>query len=256
MKEKTKLRIIQILCIISLLITVFSIQRTYAKYFEKVDTKYDTDIKKWAINVNEKYIHEETTLSNVMTPKFFYDPNMNVNGGLNNILVPGRVGYFDFLIDYTNVDVAFKFAFTDIQQLNQKEVVTETTDEETGEIIEETTLVDNYLSDFEVYGYIVVDADLEITSTTKVTDIGEITTLSKDENGVYQLSDITQYINPVTDNEKQKRILVLFRWNDGDGSTMDNAADTAYEGEANTDENDTAHDLLKYNVKITFTQKI
>ena len=35
MKEKTKLRVLQILCIISILITVFSIQRTYAKYFEK-----------------------------------------------------------------------------------------------------------------------------------------------------------------------------------------------------------------------------
>ena len=38
MKEKTKLRVLQILCIISILITVFSIQRTYAKYFEKVGT--------------------------------------------------------------------------------------------------------------------------------------------------------------------------------------------------------------------------
>ena len=35
MKEKTKLRVIQILCIISLVITVFSIQRTYAKYCRK-----------------------------------------------------------------------------------------------------------------------------------------------------------------------------------------------------------------------------
>ena len=35
MKEKTKLRVIQILCIVSLLITVFSVQRTYAKYYEK-----------------------------------------------------------------------------------------------------------------------------------------------------------------------------------------------------------------------------
>ena len=36
MKEKTKLRVIQILCIVSLLITVFSVERTYAKYYEKI----------------------------------------------------------------------------------------------------------------------------------------------------------------------------------------------------------------------------
>ena len=52
MKEKTKLRIIQVMCIISILITIFSIQRTYAKYFEKVDTTYKTQIKRWLINVN------------------------------------------------------------------------------------------------------------------------------------------------------------------------------------------------------------
>ena len=48
MKEKTRLRIIQILCIISILITIFSIQRTYAKYYEKVDSTYQTGIKRMA----------------------------------------------------------------------------------------------------------------------------------------------------------------------------------------------------------------
>ena len=124
-KEKTKLRVIQILCIVSLLVTVFSIQKTYAKYFEKVDTTYATNIKKWAIEVNDIYIHEETTLSNVMNPTFFYNENMDNNGGSNNILVPGREGCFDFLIDYSNVDVGFKFAF-DIEQLNKKTVIDET----------------------------------------------------------------------------------------------------------------------------------
>ena len=59
MKEKTKLRVIQILCIVSLLITVFSIQRTYAKYFEKIDTTYATNIKRWVINVNTKKYKKE-----------------------------------------------------------------------------------------------------------------------------------------------------------------------------------------------------
>lgn len=229
MKEKTKLRVIQILCIVSLLITVFSIQRTYAKYFETVGTTYATDIKKWVINVNEKNIHNETTLSNVMTPQFFYNEHMTTNEGNNDILVPGREGCFDFLIDYTNVDVPFKFAF-DIEQLN-------------------TTV----LEDFEVYGYKIVDSDLEITSTTKVTDIGEITKLTKDENGNYKLSEITQEIDPATESEKEKRILVLFRWYDGEENNMDNVEDTVYIGKENGED---LRKFLNYKVKITFTQTI
>lgn len=249
MKEKTKLRVIQILCIVSLLITFFSIQRTYAKYYEQVGTTYATNIRRWVINVNESDIHEETTLSNVMTPKFFYNENMNVNGDLNNILVPGREGCFDFLIDYTEVDVAFKFAF-DIQQLN---VAIE------GEG-EEATQVDAHLEDFEVYGYAIVDPDFNITPTTKIDNIGEITTLTKTD-GKYQLSGLTQEMDPETDAEKQKRILVLFRWNDENMDTtdavdvegMNNLEDTQFTGEENGSD---LHDLLKYNVKITFTQKV
>jgi len=242
MKEKTKLRVIQILCIVSLLITFFSIQRTYAKYYEQVGTTYATNIRRWVINVNESIIHEETTLSNIMTPKFFYNEHMSVNENLNNILVPGREGCFDFLIDYTQVDLPFKFSF-DIKQLN---VATEG-----------GTQVDAHLEDFEVYGYVIVDPDFSITSTTKIDDIGEITTLTK-VDGKYQLSGLTQAMDP-EDSEKQKRILVLFRWNDENMDTtdateaegMNNQEDTQFTGEENGSD---LHDLLKYNVKITFTQ--
>jgi len=226
MKEKTKLRVIQILCIVSLLITVFSIQNTYAKYYEQIETTYDTNIKKWLINVNGKDIHNETTLSNVMTPKFFYNPHMDTNGNLNNILVPGREGCFDFLIDYTKVDLAFRFEF-DIKQLE-----------------------DTPLTDFEVYGYAIVDDEFEITETTKITDISGITTLTK-TNGEYDLSGLTQEINPTVETDKQKRILVLFRWYDGSDNTMNNSADTQFKGTANGGD---LHTLLNYKVKITFTQ--
>lgn len=229
MKEKTKLRVIQILCIVSLLITVFSIQRTYAKYYETVGTTYATDIKKWVINVNEKNIHNETTLANVMTPQFFYNMHMTTNEGNNDVLVPGREGYFDFLIDYTNVDVAFKFGF-DFEQLN-------------------TTV----LEDFEIYGYKIIEPEFDITSTTPIADIGEITILTKDGNGKYKLSEITQEIDPITDIEKQKRILVLFKWYDGENNKMDNVADTKYTGKENGEE---LRKLLNYKVKITFTQTI
>lgn len=190
MKEKTKLKIIQILCIISILITAFFIQRTYAKYYEKIDTTYATSIKRWVINVNGKNIHNEETLTNVMTPQFFYNEHMNTN----NTLVPGRTGYFEFTIDYTNVDVPFDFSVS----------------------IEQPDLID-----FEVYGYKIIDSDFEITSTTTIEDIGELNELT---------SDSIQTIDPSLDATKQTRALIIFRWNDSGENLMDNASDTEIAG--------------------------
>ena len=108
MKEKTKSRVIQILCIVSLIITVFSIQRTYAKYFEKVNTTYATNIKRWVINLNNTDIHGKSQeLSTIMQPTFRENAHMNNN----DTLVPGREGYFEFVIDYSKVDLAFKYEF-------------------------------------------------------------------------------------------------------------------------------------------------
>lgn len=190
MKEKTKLKIIQILCIISILITAFSIQRTYAKYYERIDTTYATSIKRWVINVNGKNIHNEETLTNVMTPQFFYNEHMNTD----NTLVPGRTGYFEFTIDYTNVDVPFDFSVS----------------------IEQPDLID-----FEVYGYKIIDSDFEITSTTTIEDIGELNELT---------SDSIQTIDPSLDATKQTRALIIFRWNDSGENLMDNASDTEIAG--------------------------
>ena len=244
MKEKTRLRVIQILCIVSLIITVFSIQITYAKYFEKVDTTYATNIKRWVINVNTKNIHEQDTLNQVMTPVFRENAHMNNN----NTLVPGREGYFEFLIDYSKVDLAFRFDF-DIKQLN-----TTTITEGEGENITETE-IDNFLEDFEIYGYSIVEADA--TSGEKIETITELETVN-------DLSGLTQVIDPTTDTDedKTKQIRILFRWNDDNKDTedsndvagMNNYEDTQYTG--NAIEGDSVHTYFNYKVKVTFTQHV
>lgn len=61
----------------------------------------------------------------------------------NNTLVPGRTGYFDMMIDYTYVDLAFKYEFS-IEQLNETQ-----------------------LKDFEIYGYEIVDGDKSTVTETK-----------------------------------------------------------------------------------------
>ncbi len=221
MKEKTKLRIIQIMCIISILITIFSIQRTYAKYFEKVDTTYQTHIKRWLINVNTYNIHEMNELSQVMQPILVDNENMNTN----NTLVPGRKGYFEMLIDYSAVDLAFEYEFF-IEQLNNKP-----------------------LEDFEIYGYEVIDAD----GTSTITETNEI-------KGVIDPTTETD-----SNREKKRNIKILFRWNDANADTEDSASsagmnnyeDTQFRGETDTSENaDGLHTVLNYKATMKFTQYI
>ena len=230
MKEKNKIKIIEILCIISLIITIFSIQRTYARYFEQIDTTYNTNIKRWLVKVNDTIIHDAETLNEVMEPIFTENENIN-----DNILVPGQTGYFEMLIDYTNVDVAFEYEFS-IEQLNETP-----------------------LEDFEIYGYEAIDGDTHTITETK---------------------EIKGVIDPTTElnsaGEKKREIRVLFRWNDGEGSIMDNRADTQFRGEENntTDENNTTgqdnttdqdenntsendlHTVLRYQATMKFTQYI
>ena len=210
MKKKNKLKILQILCLISLLITFVSIQRTYARYFEKVDTTYDTHIKRWLIRINEHNIHEETSLTEIVQPVIVDAENMNNN----STLVPGRTGYFDMVIDYSFVDLAFEYDFS-IEQLNTKK-----------------------LDDFEIYGYEIVDGDKSTITETK---------------------EIKGIIDPTTEvnsnKEKKREIKVLFRWNDGTGSTMNNKADTQFKGEANTNAQD-LHTTLNYRATMNFKQYI
>ena len=203
MKRKNKLRVLEILCIISLLFTIFSIRRTYARYFEKVDTTYQTHIKRWLIKINDLNIHEAKSLSEVVQPVLVENENMNNN----NTLVPGRTGYFDMMIDYTYVDLAFKYEFS-IEQLNETQ-----------------------LKDFEIYGYEIVDGDKSTVTETK--QIKGVIDPDKDLN---------------SDNEKKRDIRILFRWNDGDGSIMDNKLDTQYRSEEN--------EALNYRATLKFTQYI
>lgn len=274
MKEKTKLRVIQILFIVSLLITMFSIQKTYARYFEKIGTTYATNIKRWVINVNNNNIHRNDKLNEVMQPVLVANEHMNNN----NTLVPGREGYFDFVIDYSKVDLNFRFNF-DIEQLN---TITEV-DEDTGE----ETVIDKHLEDFEVYGYQIIDgentATTDITSLSKISPIidveqekityTKIVTATDAELATLQVQRVLEELEDGTkkaeithtqelDEDKKVDVRVLFRWNDDNKDTtdtdaqegMNNSEDTLFKGEAI--EGDSVHTNLNYNVKITFTQQL
>ena len=80
-----------------------------------------------------------------------------------------------------------------------------------------------------------------------------------DKSTITETKEIKGIIDPTTEvnsnNEKKREIKVLFRWNDGTGSTMNNKADTQFKGEANTNAQD-LHTTLNYRATMNFKQYI
>lgn len=221
MKRKRILRIIQILCIISILITIFSVQRTYAKYFEKVNTTYHTNIKRWLINVNTYNIHEMDELSQVIQPVFVEDENMNSN----NTLVPGRKGYFEILLDYSSVDLTFEYEFF-IEQLNTKK-----------------------LEDFEIYGCEIIDADDTsiVTETNEIKGVIDPTTEFDSNGDRKRRMRVLFRWNDANADTLDETLAPGFN----------NFEDTQFRGEENTAEDaDDLHTVLKYKATVKFNQYV
>lgn len=126
MKRKTKFKILRILFVISLIISLYMISDIYAKYQEQVNTSYQSSVKRWKVKVNDEIVRQNTSLKEIITP------NLTGNQYIkDNVIVPGREGYFEFDVDYSQVDVPFTFDFS----LNQS----------------------TQLLDFEYYAYVIND---------------------------------------------------------------------------------------------------
>lgn len=186
MKNKIKV-IIQILCIISLVITAFSIRNTYAKYYEKRNTNYSTNIKKWVIQLNNYDILEETDISKIIEPTFETDENVN-----DGVLVPGRIGYFDLVVDYTYVDVSFTMDCT-IQSQEETE-----------------------LTDLEIYGYAIVD-DSGNETMQDSTEIHQIINVEEEGSKQKRLKIYFRW-NDDQDNQMDDMADTMFKGAEQDGS--------------------------------------
>lgn len=64
-------------------------------------------IAKWNIKVNNQNIRDNSNISSTITPVF---PGNNYIAA--NIIAPTAEGYFDLALDYSAVDVAFKYDIT------------------------------------------------------------------------------------------------------------------------------------------------
>ena len=212
MKRETKSKILNILFVISLIICLFLISDTYAKYVEEVDTSYQSSAKSWKVVVNENVIREATTLSNVVVPSFIDNEYMK-----DELLVPGREGYFDMEIDFKDVGVPFSMNFF----VEQNETVEDTYDE---------------LPDFKYLGYSLEESKviyynlpeeykqldfLESTGTQYI-DTGVTGQIANKVESKYIVSGDKSTFNNVTNYNKDDRNLVIFaEYTDADDPESD-----------------------------------
>ena len=106
MRDNKKNKKLKILLIISVILTIFLIYSTYARYFEELNTNYDINIKKWNLKINNIEIQTNKELTQLLQPNFIHNENMS-----DGIIVPGREGYFQVDLDYSQVDLPFDFKF-------------------------------------------------------------------------------------------------------------------------------------------------
>ena len=96
--------IIIILGFISLLLCLFFIQESYAKYVSSADERATMSIARWKILVNNEDIRNNSTAEMIINPVFPGNENM-----AENIIAPTSEGYIDLIIDAREADVSFEY---------------------------------------------------------------------------------------------------------------------------------------------------
>lgn len=99
--------ILLILSFISMYLTICMANETYAKYISSATSTSSTSIARWRILVNNDDISVGATSTSLITPVFPGSENIS-----SNVLAPNAEGYFDLVLDATNVDVSFRYSIS------------------------------------------------------------------------------------------------------------------------------------------------
>ncbi len=96
-----------IIVILFIVIFVFIFQSTYAKYRDRIDGTTNIRIASWNIVVNDETLLTRNELEQNIVPVL---PGSEYIAP--NVLAPGAVGYYDIIINSTDVDVSFNYNIT------------------------------------------------------------------------------------------------------------------------------------------------
>lgn len=102
-----KKRIFFILAFIWFFVSFFIIKQTYAKYITAITGSTNVGISLWDISINNQNIINQSDFSRNLSLEFPGDTYY-----IEDVAVPGAVGYFDITIDSSNVSLAFNYTVT------------------------------------------------------------------------------------------------------------------------------------------------
>ncbi len=102
----------------SIFICLCLITETYAKYLSAAEATTNTSIARWKVLVNDEDITLGTTSNAIISPVFPGSDHI-----ASGVLAPNAEGYFDLLIDSSNVDVSFTYEIT--IDINETSVIKE-----------------------------------------------------------------------------------------------------------------------------------
>ena len=91
-----------LLAMISLLVLVSTIQESYAKYISSASANSNFSIAQWTFKVNDQDVLSNSDFSSTIVPVI--NENDDIREGY---IAPTSTGYFDIIIDYSNVGVSF-----------------------------------------------------------------------------------------------------------------------------------------------------
>lgn len=171
-----KKHILFFLALLSLGYTIFLITDTMAKYKSDAEANTNISIARWNILVNNQDIKNNKDFSSTITPVFEGNENM-----ADNIIAPNAEGYFDIIVDHTNVDVSFTLK---------------------------------------------IDISIDPNSSVKDLIIKEY---SYNDTNPISINNNECHINndiDYTDTIKTRKYRFYVKWNDDEGSTMNNEEDT------------------------------
>lgn len=186
-----------LLVVLSIILCLFFVQESLAKYITAADETANISIARWKILVNDEDIRDENAVNTVINPVFLGNDNI-----AENIIAPTSEGYFDLIIDAREADVSFKYKIS--MSVNQNSSVK------------------------------------DLVASKYVVNGGEPITMDINNQTI---ENTVLYGN----NNSTINIRVYIVWNDGDGSLMDNSADTLAT---------TSGNFAMMNVSLNFTQVV
>ncbi len=110
---KNRKKILLLLIGICICILLFFIVQIYAKYITSTEGSTSLTIANWNIKVNDLSIKNNTDISNSIVPVFPGNEHIS-----SNVIAPSAEGYFDLNLDFSSVDVSFKYEITAIADEN------------------------------------------------------------------------------------------------------------------------------------------